>query len=221
MLHRTVDLPGRDARFKAGSWAESPLQGAPTRRELAGQTVGCLGYGHIGRAVAARARAFGMRVMAVTASGRSGEPAPDWTGAPAELDRLLEAADFVLIACPLSEATRGMIGAPQLARMKPDAVLINVARGAIVDEPALFEALREHRIGGAVLDTWYRYPSAEAPAVRPANLPFHELANVLMTPHCSGWTDGLMARRFALIAENIERLQGGRPLRNQVHPRAD
>ena len=103
MLHLTVDLAGRDARFKAGSWAESPLQGAPTRRELAGQTVGCIGYGHIGRAVAVRARAFGMRVMALTASGRTGDPAPDWSGGPAELDRLLEAADFLLIACPLSD----------------------------------------------------------------------------------------------------------------------
>jgi phosphoglycerate dehydrogenase-like enzyme len=219
MLHLTIDLAGRDARFKAGSWAESPLQGAPTRRELAGQTVGCIGYGHIGRAVAVRARAFGMRVMALTASGRTGDPAPDWSGGPAELDRLLEAADFLLIACPLSAATRGLIGAPQLARMKRGAVLINVARGAIVDERALFEALRERRLGGAVLDTWYRYPSAEAPAVRPGNLPFHELANVIMTPHCSGWTDGLMARRFALICDNVERLCDGRPLLNQVHPR--
>jgi phosphoglycerate dehydrogenase-like enzyme len=70
-----------------------------------------------------------------------------------------------------------------------------------------------------VLDTWYRYPSAEAPAVRPGNLPFHELANVIMTPHRSGWTDGLMARRFALICDNIARLCDGRPLLNQVHPR--
>ena len=77
MLHLTVDLAGRNARFKEGSWAESPLQGAPARRELAGQTVGCIGYGHIGRAIAERARAFGMRVMALTASGRAGEPAPD------------------------------------------------------------------------------------------------------------------------------------------------
>jgi phosphoglycerate dehydrogenase-like enzyme len=218
MLHFTVDLAARSARFKAGSWAESPLQGGTARRELAGQTVGCIGYGHIGREVATRARAFGMRVMAITASGRAGEPAPDRVGGPATLGRLLEAADFVVVACPLTEATRGLIGAAELARMKPDAVLINVARGAIVDQQALFDALREGRIGGAALDTWYSYPSAEEPAVRPADLPFDDLAAVVMTPHCSGWTEGLMTRRFGLIGDNLERLQRGLPLLNQVHP---
>ena len=119
---------------------------------------------------------------------------------------------------PLTEATRGLIGPAELARMKPDAVLINVARGPIVDEQALFDALREERIGGAVLDTWYRYPSPDDPAVRPASLPFHELANVVMTPHCSGWTDGLMPRRFGVIGDNLERLRAGSPLLSQVHP---
>ena len=159
-----------------------------------------------------------MRVVTLTASGRAGDPAPDLALGPDGLTRLLEAADFVVVACPLSAATRGLIGAAQLARMKPGAVLINVARGAIIEERALFEALRARRIGGAVLDTWYRYPSAAAPAARPADLPFHELDNVLMTPHCSSWTAGLMPRRFALIGDNLERLQSGRPLLNQVHP---
>jgi phosphoglycerate dehydrogenase-like enzyme len=218
MLHFTLDLAARSARFKAGSWAESPLQGGPARRELAGQTLLCLGYGHIGREVARRARAFGMPITAVTASGGAGTPAPDQVGGPDDLDRLLRTADFVLVACPLTERTRGLIGAAELARMQPGAVLINVARGAIVDEPALFEALRARRIGGAVLDTWYRYPSAEEPAIRPGTLSFHELDNVVMTPHCSGWTEGLMPRRFAVIADNLERLQAGRPLLNQVHP---
>jgi phosphoglycerate dehydrogenase-like enzyme len=218
MLHLTVGLAARSARFKAGSWADSPLQGGPARRELAGQTVGCIGYGHIGRAVAGRTRAFGMRVISLTASGRAGEPAPELALGPDGLPRLLDAADFVVVACPLTDRTRGLIGMAEFDRMRPGAVLINVARGAIVDEPALFEALRARRIGGAVLDTWYRYPRAAEPAVRPANLPFDELDNVIMTPHCSGWTEGLMPRRFAVIGDNLERLQSGRPLLNQVHP---
>ncbi len=220
MLHRTVDLAGRSARFKAGSWAESPRLLAPFRPELAGKTVGCIGYGHIGQAVAVRARAFGMRVMAVVGRPRPLDPAPDWLGGPDQLDRLLEASDFVLIACPLNAATQGLIGAAQLARMRPDAVLINVARGPIVDEDALFAALRERTIGGAVLDTWYRYPSGADTSVRPSRHPFHELDNVVMTPHGSGWTEGLMARRFAVIADNLERLAAGQPLVNQVHPAA-
>ena len=220
MLHFTVGLAGRDQRFKAGSWTDSPRLAAPFRPELAGKTVGCIGYGHIGRAVAHRARGFGLRLMAIAARPRPLEPAPDWLGGPAELARLLEAADFVVVACPLDETTRGLIGKAELARMKPGAVLINVARGSIVDEDALFAALRERTIGGAVLDTWFRYPEGAGEMLRPSRHPFHELDNVVMTPHCSGWTEGVMARRFAVIGDNPERLQAGRPLLNQVHPGA-
>jgi phosphoglycerate dehydrogenase-like enzyme len=218
MLHHIVDLAGRSERFKAGSWAESPRLAAPFRPELAGKMIGSIGYGHIGRAIARRAKACGMRVMALARTRRDVDPPPDWLGEPQDLPALLQASDFVLVACPLNDATRGMIGEAQLAQMKPDAVLINIARGPIVAEDALYEALAARRIGGAVLDTWYRYPEPGDSGIRPSRLPFHELDNVVMTPHCSGWTEGLMERRFAVIADNIERLGAGRPLINQVHP---
>lgn len=217
MLHFVVDLAGRDRRFRAGSWADSPRRGAPGRRELGAMTVGTVGYGSIGRAVARRAMAFGMKVVAVTRTPRAFEPQPDWLGGFEELPELLRAADFVVVACPLTETTRGLIGAAQLELMPSSAVLINVARGPIVDEDALYEALADGRIGGAALDVWWRYPEAGGPDVRPSRHPFHDLDNVVMTPHCSGWTDGLMTRRFAVIIDNIERLRTGRPLRNQVH----
>jgi phosphoglycerate dehydrogenase-like enzyme len=218
MLHDVVDLAGKSARFKAGNWADSPRVGAPFRPELAGRTVGLIGYGHIGRAIARRAKAFGMRVMALARTRRELDPRPDWLGEPAQLASLLEASDFVVVACPLNEATRSMIGPAELARMRPEAVLINVARGPIVDEDALYQALSNRTIRGAVLDTWYRYPGPGDPDVQPSRHPFHELDNVVMTPHCSGWTEGLMERRFAVIADNIERLRDGRALLNQVHP---
>lgn len=219
MLHFTVDLAGRDARFRAGSWAESPRRGAPGRTELAALTVGTVGYGSIGQAVARRAMAFGMKVMAVTRTPRTFDPQPDWLGSFDELPELLRGADFAVIACPLTDATRGLIGRAQLELMPSSAVLINIARGPIVDEDALYEALAARRIRGAALDVWWRYPEGGGPDVRPSAQPFHELDNVVMTPHCSGWTDGLMARRFAVIIDNIERLRMGKPLRNQVHPR--
>jgi phosphoglycerate dehydrogenase-like enzyme len=213
-----VDLAGKSARFKAGSWADSPRVLAPFRPELAGKAVGLIGYGHIGRAIARRAKAFGMRVMALARTRREVDPRPDWLGDPAQLATLLEASDFVVVACPLNAATRGMIGPAELAKMRPEAVLINVARGLIVDEDALYQALSTRTICSAVLDTWYRYPGPGDPDVRPSRHPFHDLDNVVMTPHCSGWTEGLMERRFAVIAENIERLRDGRALLNQVHP---
>jgi phosphoglycerate dehydrogenase-like enzyme len=167
MLHHVVDLAGKSARFKAGSWADSPRVAAPFRPELAGKTVGCIGYGHIGRAIARRAKAFGMRVMALARTPRELDPPPDWLGEPGQLPALLEAADFVVIACPLNAATRGMIGAAELAEMRPEAVLINVARGPIVDEDALYQALLMRTIRGAVLDTWYQYPDPAIPTRDP------------------------------------------------------
>jgi phosphoglycerate dehydrogenase-like enzyme len=100
--------------------------------------------------------------------------------------------------------------------MKRTAVLINVSRGAVVEEHALFDALSSGRIAGAVIDVWYRYPPQERPQGHPYSLPFHTLANVLMTPHASAWTDGLLPRRNRAIAENLNRLARGLPLLNVV-----
>ena len=221
MLEWTIGLGRRSDRFKGGDWSQSPRTGGPTRPELAGKTVGCLGYGTIGQAVAARARAFGMGVLALTRTPRPLEPAPDWLGGFGDLERLLEGTDFLVIACPLTEDTRGLIGAEAFAAMKPTAVLINIARAHIVDEDALYEALSTGAIAGAALDPCYRYPAPGDADQRPSTRPFHDLDNALMTPHLSSWTDGLIARRFTFVADNIERLIAGEALVNRVHPAAE
>jgi phosphoglycerate dehydrogenase-like enzyme len=218
MLQFTVDLPGRHARFRAGDWSDTPRLDGAFRPELAGRTVGCIGYGTIGQAIARRAKAFGMRVMAITRRPRQVEPEPDWIGGYGLTEALTEAADFVVVCCPLTPTTRGLLGPRYLGAMKRGAYLINVARGPIVDEDVLYDALRHGRIAGAAIDTWYHYPSAEERSVAPSHHPFATLPNVIMTPHCSGWTDGLLERRFAVIADNIERLQAGGRLRHRVHP---
>jgi phosphoglycerate dehydrogenase-like enzyme len=99
--------------------------------------------------------------------------------------------------------------------MKKTAILINVARAALIDEEALYSALREKRIGGAALDVWYKYPSASGPT-RPSSCPFHELDNVLLTPHIAGWTDGMLEARSALMAENIGLVAKGLSPRNVI-----
>ena len=103
------------------------------------------------------------------------------------------------------------------ARRWPAALLINVARAEIIDETALYEALASGRIAGAALDVWYRYPAAPGPT-RPANQPFHTLPNVLMTPHISGWTEGMMNARASLIADNIARIARGEAPLNAIDP---
>ena len=184
--------------------------------EIHGKTLGLIGYGHIGSLVARRAQAFGMQVHAVSRSGRA--PGADRADAMAGLHGMLRTADFVVIACPLTDETRGLIGRAELAAMKPTAILVNIGRAAVVDEDALYEALAQRRIGGATLDVWYRYPTPEAPDTLPARHPFESLPNVHCTVHSCAWTHEMIARRLAMIAANLKRLYLGQPLLDVIRP---
>ncbi len=130
---------------------------------------------------------------------------------------VLAEGDFVVLALPLSAETTGLIGAIELATMKPSAFLINVARGDVVDEAALYAALRDRTIAGAAIDVWYRYPGLDN-ATLPANLPFHELTNVIMTPHIAGATEPTFFYRWSLINDNLRRIRDGEPLANVFAP---
>ena len=202
-------LGSLDAALRRGVWESQWAVGVdppPPWPELAGKTLGILGYGRIGRCVARRAQAFDMTVIGIRRT-----PAPDPHASvqgPDALDDLLRRADALAITMPLTPASRGLIGPRELALMKRTAILLNPARAEIVDEDALYAALASGRLGGAALDVWYRYPSAPGPTP-PAGRPFHELANVLMTPHVSGWTEGMLAARADLIADNVERIERG------------
>jgi phosphoglycerate dehydrogenase-like enzyme len=136
-------------------------------------------------------------------------------GGPDLTDDVLRQADHVVIAMPATAETKGTIGSREFAMMKPTAFLINVARAEIVDEAALYDARSQRTIAGAALDVWYRYPREAGPTA-PATRPFHELPKVLMTPHVSGWTDGMLDDRAKAIAENIRRVGAGETLLNLV-----
>jgi phosphoglycerate dehydrogenase-like enzyme len=223
MLALTRDFGPIDEALRRGCWKSQWAVGAappPLWPELAGKTLGILGYGRIGQAVARRARAFDMMVLAIRRDAT--QPDPDGitlVRGPDALARVMTDADYLAITLPLSAETSGLIGAAQLRAMKPSAILINVSRAQIVDEDALYTALAERWIAAAALDVWYRYPGAGG-ATLPANRPFHALPNVLMTPHVSGWTDGMLAARAALIAENIRRIDRSEPPLNLVVPAA-
>ncbi len=211
-----------DAALRKGQWAGQWLIGQPPEPlwpELAGKTLGILGFGHIGQALARRAAAFDMRICAIRQRARTG-PLPERVarlGGPDQIDDVLREADHLAVTLPLSAATRGLIDARRLALMKPTAYIVNVARGEIIDEAALYRALADKRLAGAALDVWYRYPSAAGPTM-PAAQPFHELPNVLLTPHISGWTEGMLASRVRLIADNIARTARGEPPLNLIAP---
>lgn len=221
MLALTRSFARLDGKLRRGEWESQWAVGVPAPPlwpELAGRTLGILGYGHIGQALARRARAFDMQVCAIRRQSQEARPEGlAILGGPEQLDEVLQRADYLAITVSLSAATRNLIGERQLRLMKPSAFLINVARAEVVGEEALYRALANKQIGGAALDVWYRYPTATGPAW-PADYPFHELDNVLMTPHVSGWTQGMLDARSKLIAENIDRTARGEPPINLIAP---
>ncbi|MEZ5357101.1 MAG: 2-hydroxyacid dehydrogenase [Bryobacteraceae bacterium] len=216
MLNLARNPAGFDRRLREGQWAGSCIWGEhPVLRELRGETALLIGVGHIAKEIARRAKAFGMRVVGISRRGMEEAGFDLVAGWEGWLDRVAE-ADYVIPCCPLAEETRGLIGAECLGRMKRDAYVINMTRGPVVDEEALYEALRTKQIGGAAIDTWYQYPRSEEAAVLPSRLPFHELGNVLMSPHVSGWTRPTIEGRIADIAENIRRLRDGEEILHRL-----
>jgi phosphoglycerate dehydrogenase-like enzyme len=200
--------------FAEGKWDGSGRFGGDPHLELAGKTLGLFGYGHIGKALAVRARAFAMCVAAISRSGCS-NGLLDFGGGPNELEALLKQSDFFVIAAPLTNETQGVIGARQLQLLPPEAYLINVSRAEIVDEQALYDALVSRRLGGAALDVWYRYPEP-GESGHGSRLPFHTLPNVLCTPHYSAWTLPMVLRRIDKMAGNLRRLARGEELEHVV-----
>jgi len=217
MLEWQIGLRRMDARFRAEGWGGRIVATGPVHREVRGATVGIIGYGHIGHEVAVRARAFGMKVVGIRRSERPCPPELDWLGTPARLDELLAASDFVLLACDLNAETRGMIDADRLARMKPESVIINVGRGAVIDEAALYKALKERRIGGAVIDVWWHYNEPGKPEVAPSRFPYHELDNVICSAHECGWTEAQIDRRWDVVARNLGRVIRGKAPENLLY----
>ena len=182
-------------------------------REVLGKTVGILGMGYIGGEVARLAKAFGCRVLGMRRSFRERGPdlMADEAVPPSDLEYLLSESDFVVIAAPLTEETRGIIGAEQLKQMKRSAYLINIARGALVDERALISALKDGTIAGAGLDVFEREPL-------PPESELWELENVILTPHISGGTEIYNKRATAIFCDNLRRFLSGQPLMNVVDP---
>jgi phosphoglycerate dehydrogenase-like enzyme len=218
-------LPGLLELQRERTW--QPLEGV----ELRDVTVGIVGLGSIGRAVGALATAFGCRVVAVRRRSEAGGAGATAVGAmddesrsfgefmldrvsgPDSLPQLLSESDFVVLAAPLTPETEDMIDEAALTAMKPTAWLINIARGRLVDERALLAALREGRIGGAILDTFREEPL-------PPSSAFYDLENVIVTPHTS-WSSGrVLDRSVQLFCDNLRRYAAGEPLLNVVDPSA-
>ena len=175
----------------------------PIGIELDGQTLGILGFGASGQELAIRAKAFGMRIMAIDVREIEQDVLdvirPDFLGTPDDLDRVVAESDYLSLHLHLNAETRHIIDAQRLAMMKITACLINVARGALVDEDALYRALMDGKIGGAGIDVFAQEPPDH-------RLPVFQLPNVVATPHIAGVTDGTSRKRAACAAQNVDRV---------------
>jgi phosphoglycerate dehydrogenase-like enzyme len=198
----------------AREWLKEPFEAADTPvREIAGLTLGIVGFGGIGREVADRAAALGMRVLAMRRRPAPAPPHVELLSGDGALQRLLERSDVLVLSVPETAATRDLIGRAELERLPPGAVVVNVARGRVLDEDALADLLAAGRLRGAGLDVFRTEPL-------PPESPLWKLPNVLITPHVSGTTTGFWRRQTDLILENLRRYLAGEPLRNVVDKRA-
>jgi phosphoglycerate dehydrogenase-like enzyme len=177
--------------------------------EIGGKTLGIVGLGAIGNRLASLAKAFGMRVLGTKGNPATYEGAADEVLPPDRLGGVLEAADFVVLSCPLQPETTGLIGTAELRRMKPSAHLVNVARGPVVVEDELIAALRAGEIAGAALDVTVEEPL-------PADSPLWEMPNVLITPHTGGETSLYEKRLVDIMVENLRRWERGEPFIHRV-----
>jgi len=209
ILAATKKIVYHDNNMRKGLWK---------RREygmiLRGKAIGILGLGHIGREVARIAKAFGMRILAINRSGKT-DMSVDFIGTLDDIDYLLRNSDIIVITLPLTRWTRGLIGHRELALMKPNAILVNVSRGPIVDQKALYEHLKSNPNFVACLDVWWRYPPRGSDKAF-QDYPFHELSNVIMTPHIAGFAPEIRPEVIKKAVENIVRYIKGERLLNVV-----
>jgi phosphoglycerate dehydrogenase-like enzyme len=208
MLMLARDLASQVRAQDRREWTRYETE-SPKRQPLRGRTLGILGYGAIGRAVAVRARAFGMRVIATKRDATELPRELDAVHGPDDIDSLLEQSDDVVVALPLTPRTQGLLDRERLARMKPTARLVNISRGAVVVEADLIEALRNGTIEAAALDVFEQEPL-------PSESPLWSMPNVLVTPHSSGGFMGFGEASAALFIDNLGRYVRGEELVNVV-----
>ena len=219
MLAHAHDFVEASRSFELdASWRMSGRQGGPLHRELHNATLGVVGMGPTGSEIAKRASAFGMRVLGCNRTLHEGVPGLSAPMFPLdELRAMAAQCDYLVLTVALTPQTTGLIDAATLGSCKRGSFLVNVGRADLCDEGALYEALASGHLGGAMIDVWWRYPTVADPSPRPSHMPFHELPNVIMTPHASMWTHSSLEKRWDGIAANLVAALEGRAPRDLAH----
>ena len=218
ILNWEMKLIEKTIKFKKLDWSDSIIFNGPTHSEISNKTIGIYGYGKIGKEIAKRLKPFGVNTIGYTRVSKKKDPLLKEVFLSNKLIQTVSKLDYLIIACPLTDKTKGSINKNILSLMKKTAVLINIARGGIINETDLFTFLKSNRIGGAIIDTWFKYPTDKSKKeFKPSVFSFNKLKNVVMTPHISAWSEEMIVRRSNIISNNIERLYFNKKLINHLN----
>lgn len=213
MLIFLRNLKQVEESFKKHSWEMGACCGGHLQNQLANKKIGILGYGKIGQNIAKQLKPFGVKNYVCNRTPVQGKGIDKFFNLQ-DLNKMLKEVDFLIVSLALTPETQNIINKRSFELMKSQMIIINVARGPCIDEKALFDACKEKKIKGAVLDVWYKYPTGGASFQSSSQYPFESLDNVIMTPHISAWTEETMDKKIKIIATNIKRIASGKPLLN-------
>jgi len=216
-LAKNIITNDRDLRM--GKW-----HGFSTKEptiQLQGKSLGIVGLGSIGWEIAKISHTLGMKVFAlkrkIEEKDLEKKNILEFLGEKKDLGKMIKKSDFIVVAVPLTRGTKGLIGEKELKLMKGK-YLVNISRGAVIDEEALFESLKECNLAGAAIDTWYQYPNSEQRKVLPSKYDFHKLDNIVMSPHTAGYTDRALEENIKSVFDNIVKIYFGEEPENRINP---
>ncbi|MFW9788048.1 MAG: 2-hydroxyacid dehydrogenase [Candidatus Thorarchaeota archaeon] len=218
LLAVAKNLIPSDRELRSGNWVHR-WGGPVPNLEIRNKNVLIIGFGHIGVDIAKRLKSFDVTITAATRSGTSSNAGlVDHVVSIGEVKQSVEQSDFVILSLPLTDESAGLVDKEFLSWMKPTSILVNISRGQIIDEQALYKALKEKRIRGAGIDVWWRYPSQwRGTAIPPSDVPFHELDNIVVSPHRAAYSAEIERELFLFAAKNILRFIGGETPLNIVN----
>jgi len=219
MLALAKNIVTNDRDLRLGRWHGFSSQ-EPTI-QLQGKSLGIIGLGSIGWEIAKIGYALGMKIFALKREIKEKDLEKkkilEFLGANKDLEKVIKESDFIIITVPLTQKTKGLIGKKELKLMQGK-YLVNISRGAVIDEEALFKSLEEHYLSGAAIDTWYQYPTNEQKEILPSQYNFHKLENVVMSPHTAGYSDRALEENIKSVFDNMVRIYYGEEPENQITP---
>lgn len=204
--------------FKKNNWKDSLLFSTNGHGELHTKKIGILGLGRIGKEIAKKVNVFGVNIIAISRDTKKKIKNISKTIHYSQIQNVLPDLDYLIISCDLNKTTLNIISEKNISLLKKSAVIVNIARGPIINEKALYYALEKKKIGGAIIDTWYRYPSKlYKKKFKPAHYNFSKFKNIIMTPHLSCLSSKMLERRMQVIRSNIIALSKGTKLKNLIN----